>query len=81
MTKKKLGLHARTNLSQCLKCELNFLNEDGLENHTTSIHAEKEQVKASKYKCDRCADVLLVRDDLRKHKLLPEEFSCELCER
>ena len=67
-------------MPQCLKCELNFLNEDGLENHTKLIHTKKE-VKASKYKCDRCADIFRVRDDLRKHKLLPLEFSCELCEK
>ena len=70
----------RSDLAQCLKCGLNFLNEEGLGKHTKRVHEEKEQVKPSKYKCDRCADEFLVKDDFKKHKL-PEEFSCELCEK
>ena len=69
----------RSDLAQCLKCGLNFLNEEGLGKHTKRVHEEKEQVKPSKYKCDRCAAEFLVKDDFKKHKL-PEEFSCELCE-
>jgi len=70
----------RADLAQCNKCGLNFLNEEGLGKHTKRVHEEKEQVRPSKYKCDRCADEFLVKDDFKKHKL-PEEFSCELCEK
>jgi len=69
----------RSDLAQCLKCGLNFLNEEGLGKHTKRVHEGKEQVKPSKYKCDRCSDEFLVKDDFKKHKL-PEEFSCELCQ-
>jgi len=70
----------RTDLAQCNKCGLNFLNEEGLGKHTKRVHEDKEQIKPSKYKCDRCAEEFLVKDDFKKHKL-PEELSCELCEK
>jgi len=69
---------ARTDLAQCQKCGLNFLNEEGLGKHTKRVHEEKEQMKPSKYKCDRCSDEFVTKDDFKKHKL-PEEFSCDLC--
>jgi len=70
----------RNDLAQCKTCGLNFLNEEGLGKHTKRVHEDKEQIKPSKYKCDRCADEFLVKDDFKKHKL-PEEFPCELCEK
>lgn len=69
----------RSDLAQCLKCGLNFLNEEGLGKHTKRVHEGKEQIQPSKYKCDRCSDEFLVKDDFKKHKV-PTEFSCELCQ-
>lgn len=69
----------RSDLAQCLKCGLNFLNEEGLGKHTKRVHEGKEQIQPSKYKCDRCSDEFLVKDDFKKHKV-PKEFSCELCQ-
>ena len=69
---------SRSDLAQCNKCGLNFLNEEGLGKHTKRVHEEKEQLRPSKYKCDRCSDEFLVKDDFKKHKL-PEEFTCDLC--
>jgi len=70
----------RSDLAQCLKCGLNFLNEEGLGKHTKRVHEGKEPVRPSKYKCDRCSDEFLVKDDFKKHKL-PEEHACDLCEK
>jgi len=69
----------RSDLAQCLKCGLNFLNEEGLGKHTKRVHEGKEQIQPSKYKCDRCSDEFLIKDDFKKHKV-PREFSCELCQ-
>jgi len=68
----------RSDLAQCIKCGLNFLNEEGLGKHTKRVHEGKEQIQPSKYKCDRCSDEFLVKEDFKKHKL-PSEFACELC--
>lgn len=68
----------RSDLAQCLKCGLNFLNEEGLGKHTKRVHEGKDQIKPSKFKCDRCSDEFLVKEDFKKHKL-PSEFDCELC--
>jgi len=69
----------RSDLAQCLKCGLNFLNEEGLGKHTKRVHEGKEQIQPSKYKCDRCSDEFLAKEDFKKHKV-SKEFTCELCQ-
>ena len=70
----------RSQLVQCAKCNLNFLHEEGLGKHMKRVHEPKEQIKPSRYKCDRCNDEFETKDDFKKHKL-PEQLGCELCER
>jgi len=70
----------RGDLVQCGKCGLNFLHEEGLGKHMKRVHEPKEEVQASRYKCDRCAEEFNSKDGFKKHKL-PEELRCEVCER
>ena len=70
----------RSELVQCGKCGLNFLHEEGLGKHMKRVHEPKEQLRPSRYKCDRCSDEFGEKEDFKKHKL-PEELNCELCER
>jgi len=69
----------RSELVQCTKCGLNFLHEEGLGKHMKRVHEPKDQLRPSKYKCDRCSDEFDQKDDFKKHKL-PESFRCELCD-
>ena len=68
-----LARMGRGDLVQCGKCGLNFLHEEGLGKHMKRVHEPKEEVQASRYKCDRCAEEFHSKDGFKKHKL-PEEL-------
>eukprot|EP00091_Calanus_sinicus_P006011 TRINITY_DN16576_c0_g1_i1.p2 TRINITY_DN16576_c0_g1~~TRINITY_DN16576_c0_g1_i1.p2 ORF type:complete len:103 (-),score=22.50 TRINITY_DN16576_c0_g1_i1:597-905(-) len=71
----------RSDLAQCLKCGLNFLNEEGLGKRTKRVHEEKGT--SQNLQNTNVIDVLTnfwLKMTSKKHKL-PEEFSCELCEK
>ena len=59
-------MSSRSTLAQCKQCGLNFLNVEGLAKHSKRVHGlEKEEVRPSKYKCDRCSEEFVVKDDFR----------------